>query len=91
MHSTHHHPTGLLMGGALADSGKLSVFPETAKRRAIPQKQGRNVAFCSAQRQNRTADTGIFNPGGSPVNVDGSADSGKCWAANGLSLDAEAA
>ena len=40
--------------------------------------------------RNRTADTGIFNPGGTAATSEETSDSAQSWAANGLWFGARA-
>jgi len=82
--------TGLLMGGDVAESSAMPAFPETGRGRPLLQKASKAAANRSAQTRNRTADTGIFNPRGTAVNVGESSDSAHTWAANGLTFRARA-
>ncbi len=74
---------GMHMGGDVAETGLSKGSTETPE-------SDETSCFPSARGRNRTADTGIFNPGGVPVNADGSSDSAHTWAANGLTFGARA-
>jgi integrase len=83
-------PTGLLMGGDVADSGRNAAFPETSSPAGSSRKASKKASNRGAQTQNRTADTGIFNPRGIAANPDEASDSAHNWAANGLTFGARA-
>lgn len=72
--------TGLLMGSKQVFSGRSEGTSVITEKAVSPEK---NQAFRGAQRQNRTADTGIFNPPESATNADESRNSGAGWVAGG--------
>ena len=73
--------TGSYTGSKQVFSGLIEGNSDSPEKAVSPDK---NQAFGSAQRQNRTADTGIFNPPDSAAIVGVSSNSGAGWVAGGL-------
>lgn len=90
MQHTPIKPTGLLMGGDMAELSKTALLPANDAITVEAANQAETPTIGSAWTRNRTRDTGIFNPSGIAANVDESGDSAHDRAANGLTFRARA-
>ncbi len=82
---------GLLMGGGMVETGpQVGPTVEGEPTLISPVRPGIPTDSSSAQRRNRTADTGIFNSREMPENAGESSNSDTRWAANGLTVGARA-